>query len=165
MTKLSIDIDNVEDAGACWCALRHAYLAIKRRHGGDDAKFIFFDAVHAPSDDRGQDFPVRWAIFIGLSSEDVRLAIEYYSMSHPNKQRLANELAKKNETLPPERRYGPRGTTSPMTMLKQINRVLKKKECDKIADLSADERHYALWAAENVMGRGQNIRRARHFSG
>jgi hypothetical protein len=48
-------------------------------------------------------------------------------MPEPNKQKLAVDLARKNETLPREKRYGPRGSTNPAAMLKQIDRVLKQK--------------------------------------
>jgi hypothetical protein len=182
MTKLSLDIDNIEDAGACHRALRRAYQAIKEQHGEGEAKGIFLSATHDPSDDimvaavqadlvqwqkglteRNGGVLRAWSVFFALSPEDVRLAVAYYSMPQPNKQRLANDLAKKNETLPPERRYGPRGTTSPTTMLKQINRVLKKKECGKIAGFTADERKSVLWGAEQMVGRGQANRLLRHL--
>jgi hypothetical protein len=57
--------------------------------------------------------------------EGCRLALEYYSMPVPKKKTLARKLAKANETLPKERRYGTNGSTSEMTMLQQITRALK----------------------------------------
>jgi hypothetical protein len=46
-------------------------------------------------------------------------------MPVPKKKTLARKLAKANETLPKERRYGTNGSTSEMTMLQQITRALK----------------------------------------
>ena len=68
-----------------------------------------------------------------FSYSDFRLLSEYYSMTKPNKLKLATELARKNETLPRAERYGPRGTTSPLTMLQQIKRVLRDERRDEIA--------------------------------
>jgi hypothetical protein len=44
---------------------------------------------------------------------------------------VAAELAKENDTMPPEShelRWGPTGTTSPSTMAKQIRRLLKNTD-------------------------------------
>jgi hypothetical protein len=82
--------------------------------------------------------------------EDFRLALEFYAMPKPNKEKLAEDLARKNETLPKYNRYGPRGTTSPMTMLQQIKRVLKRKEYREVAKLTPAQRVEALRFAENL---------------
>jgi hypothetical protein len=71
-------------------------------------------------------------------------------MPKPNKEKLAEDLARKNETLPKYNRYGPRGTTSPMTMLQQIKRVLKRKEYREVAKLTPAQRVEALRFAENL---------------
>ena len=39
--------------------------------------------------------------------------------------RIAADLAKENDGLPPELKYGPTGTTSQSTMAKQIRRLIK----------------------------------------
>jgi hypothetical protein len=46
----------------------------------------------------------------------------------PNVQRLALLLTTKNKALPKAKRWGPRGTTNPMTMDKHIRRLLKARE-------------------------------------
>ena len=48
-------------------------------------------------------------------------------MPKPNIAKLARQLAKANETLPVERRYGPRGTTEPFVMDKHIRRLLARR--------------------------------------
>src|SRR5262249_21661573 len=47
-------------------------------------------------------------------------------MPEPNIQKLARQFAEANKTLPIERRYGPRGTTDPLTMDKHIRRLIKR---------------------------------------
>jgi hypothetical protein len=45
--------------------------------------------------------------------KNVRLAVEYYSMPEDKRSigKLARRLAKENETLPPKRCWGPKGST------------------------------------------------------
>jgi hypothetical protein len=57
---------------------------------------------------------------------------------------LARKLAKANETLPKERRYGTNGSTSEMTMLQQITRALKGTRGLGLEKLTPDELAYAL---------------------
>jgi hypothetical protein len=118
--KVSIEIHDVKDKDACTRALGQMYEIIAE-HYGEGAWFrIAQDAA------RGLPQPPEWLAekkmvnaCRGIDPEKLRLVLEYYSMPRPNKQRLAIELAKKNETLPPIKRYGPKGTTDPMTMLTQ----------------------------------------------
>jgi hypothetical protein len=149
MTKLSIEIEKLTSVDACCRALERVYEAIKECQGESHAQHIFWCAVHGfPSSPKNILRRATLDICFTYEAADLRLALEYYSMPKPNRQRLATELARKNETLPPERRYGPRGSTSPMTMLKQINRVLRKIPRSEIADLSGDQRQEVLKVAE-----------------
>jgi hypothetical protein len=91
--------------------------------------------------------------FWRMSGADLRLALEYYAMTKPSKQGLAADLAKKNDDLrkkgaPLFKLYGPRGTTSVLTMEKQIKRVLKREECQKIAEFTPEQMETARELAE-----------------
>jgi hypothetical protein len=46
----------------------------------------------------------------------------------PNVQRLAWKIATENRSLPPDKRFGPRGTTNPMTLDKHIRRLLSERD-------------------------------------
>lgn len=46
----------------------------------------------------------------------------------PNIQKLACEIAEKNKTLPPEERYGPRGSINPLTLDKHIRRLCAERD-------------------------------------
>jgi len=48
-------------------------------------------------------------------------------MPKPNVGKLARQLAKANETLPVELRYGPRGTTDQLVMDKHIRRLRERR--------------------------------------
>jgi hypothetical protein len=56
--------------------------------------------------------------------------LDRYDMMRPtpNVQRLAQELAEENKTLPRGRRHGPRGTTNALTMDKHIRRLLAERD-------------------------------------
>jgi hypothetical protein len=151
--KASIEIHDVKDKDACTRALGQMYKIIAE-HYGEGAWFrIAQDAA------RGLPQPPEWLAekkmvnaCRGIDPEKLRLVLEYYSMPRPNKQRLAIELAKKNETLPPIKRYGPKGTTDPMTMLTQIKRVFLKynEACCVIGDSAPALRQKALRSAETM---------------
>jgi hypothetical protein len=51
----------------------------------------------------------------------------YDSMEEPNIQQLARLLAKANKTLPPEDRYGPRGSADSVILDKHIRRLVAKR--------------------------------------
>jgi hypothetical protein len=53
--------------------------------------------------------------------------LDRYDMMRPepNVQRLARQLASENERLAREDRWGPRGTTNPLTLDKHIRRLLQ----------------------------------------
>ena len=48
--------------------------------------------------------------------------------------KLADRLASENEKLPPESRWGPKGSIDPFTMKQQIYRVLKQEYYRQIAE-------------------------------
>jgi hypothetical protein len=92
-------------------------------------------------------------IFWKMSGADLRLAVEYYSMPKPSKQGLAADLARKNDDMRKIgadlfKLYGPRGTTSALTMEKQIKRVLKREECQTIAKFTPEQMETARELAE-----------------
>ena len=68
--------------------------------------------------------------------EDLRLVLEYCAMDKPSKQGLAKMLARRNEDLPDALKYV-RGSTDAMTMLQQIQRVLKKGSTEDISTIAA----------------------------
>jgi len=153
--KLVIEIEDVTSLGACAEALVRFYDAIQERHGHKAAMDLFLQASNGYPD-RYADHEEYCAIRnyeriklnVWIAPDDFRLALEFFAMPKPNKEKLAADLARKNETLPKEQRYGPRGTSSPTTMLKQIGRVLKREEYREVAKLSPAERAELLRLAE-----------------
>lgn len=147
--KLAIEIENITNPDACAGALEQLYDAIQEHHGHTVAKQLFLPGIIGyPSKYPGEERRNRILDNIRRAPEDFRLALEFYAMPKPNKEGLAEALAEKNEILPKEERYGPRGTTSPMTMLKQIKRVLKREECREVAKLTPAQQVEALRFAE-----------------
>jgi hypothetical protein len=55
------------------------------------------------------------------------LALYDCMMPRSNVQMLARDLAEKNKKLPKENRYGPRGSTDPLALDKQIRRLIAKR--------------------------------------
>jgi hypothetical protein len=149
--KLAIEIEDVTNPDACAGALERLYDAIQEHHGHAAARHLFLPgSIGYPFKYPAEEERGRIQNNIYCAPEDFRLAIEFYAMPKPNKEKLANDLARKNETLPKEERYGPRGTTSPMTMLKQIKRVLKREEYREVAKLTPVQRVEALRFAEQL---------------
>lgn len=148
MKKLSIEID-VADRRACVNALERIYEAIEECHGERGAASIWsagkYGSGNSPKWRAREKFDRTCNSF---TPENLRLVVEYYNMAKPNKQRLADELVRRNETLPQERRYGPRGTTYVPTMLKQIKRALENENCREVANFTAEQRAEALQKAE-----------------
>ena len=147
--KFSIEIEDIKDKRACLLAIRKLYSALEEHYGRIEANTIWLFKLD----------PLRWELekkFVGAShrfqDEDLGLVLEYYAMPNPSKRKLATDLAKKNETLPPEERYGPNGTTDPDTMHQQIKRVFRnnKEACNVIGAAPSAWRHGALRDAELV---------------
>jgi hypothetical protein len=100
MTKLSIEIEDVKDKKAWGRALRKIFRAIEENHGWDTAYNAFTWAANDPESPRliaEKKFKDARGVFV---AEDLRLVLEYYAMPRPNKEKLAANLARKNETLP-----------------------------------------------------------------
>lgn len=147
--KLAIEIEDVTNPEACASALERLYDAIQKHHGHAAAQGLFLSGhIGYPSKYPTEKERLHIQENIYRRPEDFRLALEFYAMPKPNKDKLAEDLARKNETLPKEERYGPRGTTSPTTMLKQIKRVLKREEYHEVAKLTPVQRAEALRFAE-----------------
>ena len=112
----SIQIPDIKDVLICQVAIDGLYDMIESFHGEVGARRMFapYGRALTPADIRER--------------KKRQLAIAYFSMSKPNRQKLAEDLAKKNEVLPQEKRFGPRGSTSIVAMRRQIDRVLDQKE-------------------------------------
>jgi hypothetical protein len=106
----TIEFD-AEDDFTCELAIALVYEKIEGARGEEVAHRMF-----------GHELPRRRLAAI----KNVQLLLKFLAMPEPNKQRLAVELARKNEALPRAQRHGPRGSTDPVAMLKQIDRVLKQ---------------------------------------
>jgi hypothetical protein len=119
----TIEID-AKDIETCRLAVWALYETIETFHGEKEARRLFARY--------GRDLT---GTFI-RERKNARLVMEYLTMSEPDPQKLAEELAKKNESLPQEKRYGPRGSINVETMRKQIKRALKNKKYCEAADLS-----------------------------
>jgi hypothetical protein len=161
--KLVIEIADITNLDACAGALERLYDAIQEHQGHAAAQRLFLWGVSGyPSKYTDEQERQRMQDNIRRAPEDFRLALEYYAMPKPNKERLANDLVRKNETLPKEKCFGPRGTTSPMTMLKQIKRVLKREEYREVATLTPEQRVEALRWAESFSSMTAYMRAAGH---
>jgi hypothetical protein len=121
--KLPISVDDfdVKDASMCGLAVSWLYEAIEQAHGEAEARRMFAVYGREPT-------PRQIA-----RQKNLALVCMLLDMPKPNKQKLAEDLAEKNrimaeKKLPRAKFYGPRGSTSPAAMLKQINRVLGQKE-------------------------------------
>jgi hypothetical protein len=156
MTKLSIEIADIADQKACMLALRQAFAALEGHYGEKEAENIWrsgrydlrspkwqarFDASEVGARMVGLDFAL---LSSGLKYDDARLICQYCAMAKPNKEGLARELARRNDTLHekwrewlkelppaspmPPAPFGPTGSTSPQTILRHIKRVFQKHQ-------------------------------------
>jgi hypothetical protein len=127
---------DVKDLGQCNIVVSDLYEMIERQHGPVIAQRIFSAA--SPSKRRL------------AFNKNVALMLVYRKNKHLGVDQAATKIAKENEALPPERRYGPTGTTSPTTMAKQIRRQLKLMSTDRYFELVVDaiESGRAVWDIE-----------------
>jgi hypothetical protein len=93
-----------------------AFFCAIEKHVGLEEAYRIFSKFGTPPSDRKR------ALIKNLALLDL-----YDTMDKPNVQRLAWQLAAENKTLPPEERWGPRGTTSPVTLDKHIRRLLEER--------------------------------------
>jgi hypothetical protein len=124
---------DVKDLGQCNLVVSDLYEMIERQHGRVIARRIFSKATPTK---RGLAF-----------NKNVDLMVVYRKNKQLGVDRVATKLAKENEALPHERRYGPTGTTSPATMAKQIRRQLKRMRSGEYfeAVVEAIESGRPLW--------------------
>jgi hypothetical protein len=95
---------------------------IEQEHGEKEARKLFarYGRDLTPTDIRER--------------KNIELVMKFLDMPEEkrDRQKLAETLAKENETRPREKRYGPRGSTSVVAMRRQIDRVLDNKAyCDE----------------------------------
>src|ERR1700730_10148822 len=94
----TIKIHDVKDAAECELAVAWLYETIEEFHGEEKTRRMFapYGRSLTPSDISKR--------------KNMQLLFHYYSMRNPNKQKLAEQLAGMNKTLPRDKRYGPRGS-------------------------------------------------------
>ena len=117
---LTIEMD-AEDIEECRQAATLVYAAICSRHGAAIANEIFSQQLVRKR--QGADHKNYLLLNTALQrlSRSTSMSID----------QVAAELAKENDTMPPEShelRWGPTGTTSPSTMAKQIHRLMKNTD-------------------------------------
>jgi hypothetical protein len=152
--KLTIEIEDVADKKACMRATRQLYEALEAQYGEKEVRHFWGPDLQKPH--HLARLELEKAIYgEPIEYDDLRLIFKYFAMAKPSKERLAKELALKNEylhaewktwslrfrewqqqtkpdtpRLPPPQSpaapYGPRGSTNWQTMLKQIKRVLRR---------------------------------------
>jgi hypothetical protein len=118
---LADDYDSIETLSG---AARHAlmlFLEISERHGEQQARRLFLKWAKPPTARQKAEI-INWS-----------LLHRFDAMKAPNVQKMAREIAEENRSLPPEKRQGPRGSTSEHTLDKHIRRLLKvrKKALEK----------------------------------
>jgi hypothetical protein len=145
--KLIIEIADLKDRQACIEATERLYEALVEHQGGIvGAELILSEVKYGHGYSPEAISRRKFANACGrLPDDDLRLVLEYYAMPKPSKQKLADELAKRNGTLPAAEHYG-RGSRDPNTMLQQIKRVFRKykNECAVIDKTSPALRHEEL---------------------
>ena len=124
--KLTIEIEDIGDEGACVAAIRKLYAALKERYGvrGADKIFIRYEDLRSPEWQARQGFNEACYSF---SNQELRLILEYHAMPKPNKEKLARDLATKNETLPSRERFQVDSAEDPAAaILQQIKRAYRR---------------------------------------
>jgi hypothetical protein len=108
---------SLNPAHDCELAAQAMFRAIERHLGRNEAYRIFSKFGTPPSADKRR-------LIKNLS------LLDRFDMMKPkpNVQKLAWQLAAENKNLPQEERWGPRGTTNPMTLDKHIRRLLAERQ-------------------------------------
>jgi hypothetical protein len=123
--KLTIEIEDVGDQRQCIAAIRKLFGAIKDHHGSGAAHDLWFYKNEAPPPDSMDRARLRYAC-MSFDHDDLRLIFEYYAMAKPNKEKLARDLAKKNESLRELERYPVKSAEDPAgAVLQQIKRAFR----------------------------------------
>jgi hypothetical protein len=95
--------------------VQHLFEEIAKCHGQENARKLFKD-IGSASKDRLRIWR-NWQVLDRLDRMEPRV---------PHK--LARELAKENETLPPADRWGPRGSTKPEVQCRHIYRLIDQRD-------------------------------------
>jgi hypothetical protein len=123
--KLTIEIENIADRRECITAIRELFGALKDGHGPDEAFRLWRYYNEAPPADRRERSRLRLAC-MSFGYDDLRLILEFFAMPKPNKEKLARDLAKKNENLPERERYPVKSAEDPAAaILQQIKRAFR----------------------------------------
>jgi hypothetical protein len=127
--KLTIEIEDIGDRRECIAAVRKLVEAIKKHYGSEEASSLLLDATPPPDERERGRFRERARLYMACKSFDdnaLRLILEYYAMPKPNKEKLARDLAKKNESLPEWKRYPVKSKEDPAAaILQQIKRAFR----------------------------------------
>jgi hypothetical protein len=159
-SKLVIEIDDIEDQSQCVAAIRKLFGAIKDRHGRTEAERLW-RYREAPPPDRRKRSRLGFAC-MSFNGDDLRLILDYYAMPKPNKEKLARDLAKKNETLPERERYPVKSAEDPAAaILQQIKRAFRfdRQACRIIGETPADLRREKLAEVEETLRRTADLKR------
>jgi hypothetical protein len=112
----SVGRQSLNPVDDCELAAQAMFRAIEKHLGRDEAYRIFSKFGTPPSAEKRRLI------------KNLMLLDRYDTMKpKPNVQRLAWQLAVENKILPQEERWGPRGTTNPMTLDKHIRRLLAER--------------------------------------
>ena len=124
---------DVKDLAECNLVASDLYEMIEREHGPIIAQRIFSNVT-----------PTKRRLAF---NKNVGLMVAFRKHKQLGVDQVATKLAKENEALPRERRYGPTGTTSPTTMAKQIRRQSERMRTDGYFQLvvEAMESGRAVW--------------------
>jgi hypothetical protein len=124
---------NVKNEAECKFVLWDLYEMIEEEHGPVVARRIFSEVT-----------PTKRRLAF---NKNVGLMVAFRKHKQLGVDQVATKLAKENEALPRERRYGPTGTTSSPTMAKQIRRLSKLMRTDGYFQLvvEAIESGRAVW--------------------
>ena len=124
-TPVVIEIVDVGDKRACVAAIRKLHAALKEHYGEREARNIFYQYQDLRSPEWQTRLRFDQACY-SFSDQELRLILEYYAVPKPNKEKLARDLAKKNETLPVRERYQVDSAEDPAAaILQQIKRAYR----------------------------------------
>lgn len=126
-TKLTIGIEDIGDKRECVAAIRKLHSALREHYGRREADNLFL----SKEDLRSPEWQVR------LRFDQACYSFIDQAMPKPNKEKLARDLAKKNETLPTRERYQVDSAEDPAAaILQQIKRAFRwdKEACDIIGE-------------------------------
>jgi hypothetical protein len=132
--SIELDAANIEE---CEAAASQLYTMILSQHGPGVANKIFSQHLFDKREiARHKNFRLLSTALQRLSGGTPlrqkfeanfveQLEINFADTQSRSVEQVAAELAKENDSLPNELRYGPSGTTNPSVMAKQIRRLIK----------------------------------------